>query len=48
MYEKGSGKLLISKYIRLEEKIMADIKERALELIGGTPILKLNGYSKAA
>ena len=27
---------------------MADIKQSALELIGGTPILKLNGYSKAA
>ena len=27
---------------------MADIKESALELIGGTPLLKLNGYSKAA
>ncbi len=27
---------------------MSDIKESALELIGGTPILKLNGYSKAA
>ncbi len=27
---------------------MADIKESALELIGGTPILKLNGYGKAA
>ncbi|WP_026506585.1 cysteine synthase A [Butyrivibrio sp. MC2013] len=27
---------------------MADIKNSALELIGGTPILKLNGYSKAA
>ena len=27
---------------------MADIKESALELIGGTPILKLNGYSMAA
>jgi len=26
---------------------MSDIKESALELIGGTPILKLNGYSKA-
>ena len=26
---------------------MADIKESALELIGGTPILKLNGYSRA-
>lgn len=25
---------------------MADIKESALELIGGTPLLKLNGYSK--
>ncbi|MCR5156177.1 MAG: cysteine synthase A [Butyrivibrio sp.] len=27
---------------------MADIKESALELIGGTPILKLNGYSRNA
>jgi cysteine synthase A len=27
---------------------MADIKQSALELIGGTPILQLNGYSKAA
>ena len=27
---------------------MADIKQSALELIGGTPLLKLNGYSKAA
>ncbi len=27
---------------------MADIKESALELIGGTPLLKLNGYSKKA
>ncbi len=27
---------------------MADIKESALELIGGTPILKLNRYSKKA
>ena len=27
---------------------MADIKESALELIGGTPLLKLNGYGKAA
>lgn len=26
---------------------MADIKESAVELIGGTPLLKLNGYSKA-
>ena len=26
---------------------MADIKESALELIGGTPLLKLNGYGKA-
>ena len=26
---------------------MSDIKESALELIGGTPILKLNGYSRA-
>ena len=25
---------------------MSDIKNSALELIGGTPILKLNGYSK--
>ena len=27
---------------------MADISESALELIGGTPILKLNGYSRKA
>lgn len=27
---------------------MSNIKESALELIGGTPILKLNGYSKKA
>ncbi|MCR5671404.1 MAG: cysteine synthase A [Butyrivibrio sp.] len=27
---------------------MADIKQSALELIGGTPVLKLNRYSKAA
>ena len=25
---------------------MSNIKESALELIGGTPILKLNGYAK--
>ena len=25
---------------------MSEIKQSALELIGGTPILKLNGYSK--
>lgn len=28
--------------------IMSNIKESALELIGGTPILKLNGYTKKA
>ena len=27
---------------------MSKIKESALELIGGTPIMKLNGYSKKA
>ena len=27
---------------------MSQIKESALELIGGTPMLKLNGYSKKA
>ncbi len=27
---------------------MSDIKQSALELIGGTPLLQLNGYSKAA
>ena len=27
---------------------MSQIKESALELIGGTPILKLNGYAKKA
>jgi cysteine synthase A len=32
----------------MEDKTMADIKESALELIGGTPLLKLNGYSKKA
>ena len=32
----------------MEVKIMSDIKESALELIGGTPILKLNKYSKEA
>ncbi len=29
-------------------KVMSQIKESALELIGGTPLLKLNGYSKKA
>lgn len=32
----------------MEVIIMSNIKESALELIGGTPILKLNGYSKKA
>lgn len=27
---------------------MSKIKESALELIGGTPIMKLNGYAKKA
>ena len=27
---------------------MVDIKQSALELIGKTPLLQLNGYSKAA
>ena len=27
---------------------MSKIKQSALELIGGTPLLQLNGYSKAA
>ena len=27
---------------------MSDIKQSSLELIGGTPLLKLNGYSKSA
>lgn len=30
----------------MEDDIMSQIKESALELIGGTPILKLNNYSK--
>src|SRR5574344_588228 len=30
----------------MEEMIMSEIKESALELIGGTPILKTNRYSK--
>ena len=32
----------------MEDDIMSQIKESALELIGGTPILKLNNYSKKA
>ena len=32
----------------MEDEIMSQIKESALELIGGTPILKLNNYSKKA
>lgn len=32
----------------MEGIIMSQIKESALELIGGTPILKLNGYAKKA
>ena len=32
----------------LEGDVMADIKESALELIGRTPLLKLNNYSKNA
>ena len=27
---------------------MADIKQSALELIGGTPVLQLNNYAKKA
>lgn len=32
----------------MEGNIMSQIKESALELIGGTPLLKLNGYAKKA
>ena len=32
----------------MEVIIMSQIKESALELIGGTPILKLNRYAKKA
>jgi cysteine synthase A len=32
----------------MEVLIMSEIKESALELIGGTPILKLNRYSAKA
>lgn len=32
----------------MEAGVMSQIKESALELIGGTPILKLNGYMKKA
>lgn len=32
----------------MEGNIMGQIKESALELIGGTPLLKLNGYAKKA
>ena len=31
-----------------QEQTMADIKQSALELIGGTPLLQLNGYAKAS
>lgn len=34
--------------ISREETNMSKVKESALELIGGTPILKLNGYAKKA
>lgn len=34
--------------IRKEESIMSEIKESALELIGETPLLKLNRYSERA
>ena len=30
------------------DKLMSEIKQSALELIGGTPVLQLNNYSKAA
>lgn len=33
---------------KMEEMMMSQIKESALELIGGTPILKLNDYAKKA
>ena len=32
----------------MEVEIMSKIKESALELIGGTPLLKVNGYAKKA
>ena len=32
----------------MEVIIMSQIKESALELIGGTPVLKLNRYAKKA
>ena len=32
----------------MEDKNMADIKESSLELVGGTPLLKLNRYSRKA
>lgn len=34
--------------IKMEVNIMSEIKESALELIGGTPLLKLNRYAKKA
>lgn len=36
------------KYYFAEEIVMSQIKESSLELIGGTPILKLNRYAKKA
>ena len=34
------------RFKKIKEKYMADIKQSALELIGKTPLLQLNGYSK--
>ena len=49
IHTKQIGKAVIKNneiYYFKEDIIMSKIKESALELIGGTPILKLNQYSK--
>lgn len=43
-----SNEMNLLKNQSMEGNIMSQIKESALELIGGTPLLKLNGYAKKA
>jgi len=38
----------IKNYYKMEAIIMPEVKESSLELIGGTPVLKLNRYSEKA
>ena len=46
--DKTYAKNRITEIYFTEVIIMSNIKESALQLIGGTPILKLNGYAKKA